>query len=318
MRITTYGTRGSSPVARPRTVRYGGNTTCLRVESACLPRGSALLVDGGTGIIPASHDLMAEGVRRILLLMTHYHHDHTQGFPLAPHVFSKDVPLDIYGPREHGVGPRQMLETLMSVPFFPVPFARVASHIACHDMDEIGTDVLLVHPESGAHLVKVDRFEHALAGSGGDDPELPPVAQCLVVRMHKTVHPEYTVSYRFEERPTGRVAVVLTDHENTESLPRDLRRHLAGADLLIQDAQYARAHYDAATAGYGHGTGDYTARVMKECGVGRLGQTHHDPMADDDQVDAIVEEARAWLRAHDAADLAERVFPCADYQQIEV
>lgn len=318
MRIKTYGTRGSTPVARPEILRYGGNTTCLRVLSSCLPVDTALLVDAGTGIVPASFDLLKEGVQRILLLMTHYHHDHTQGFPLAPHTYVKSVPIDVYGPREHGIGPRQALETIMSAPFFPVDYARVGSHITCHDMDTIGTDVLVIHPQNGARLVRLDEFEQ-LAEQGGmrNGPGRIALDDCLVVRMHKTVHPEYTVSYRFEERPTGKVAVLLTDHENTDSLPRDLRTHLSGADLLIQDAQYTRRHYETSTAGFGHGTGDYSARVMKECGVGRLGQTHHDPMADDPGVDEIVDEARAWLVANGAASLGENVFACADYQEIE-
>jgi ribonuclease BN (tRNA processing enzyme) len=142
--------------------------------------------------------------------------------------------------------------------------------------------------------------------------------ESLVIRMHKTVHPEYTVSYRFEERPTGKVMVVLTDHENTDSLPLDLRNHIRGADLLVQDAQYDRSQYEASRAGFGHGTGDYAARVMKETGAARLGHTHHDPSADDDQVEAIVAESRAWLRSNGAPAQAENVFACADYQEIEI
>ncbi len=320
MWITTYGTRGSSPMARREILRYGGNTTCLRIRSTCLPPDTALLVDAGTGIVPASLDLLKEGVRHVILLMTHYHHDHTQGFPLARHTYAESVAIDVFGPRLDGVGPRQVFQTLMSAPFFPVDYARVAPHITCHDLDAVGTEALLIHPREGARRVPVEALEGP-AGQGGLREEcLPGVAlgDCLVVRMHKTAHPEDTVTYRFEERPTGKVAILLTDHENTTPLPSDLRRHLSGADLLIQDAQYTRQQYQASTAGFGHGTGEYSARVMKECGVARLGQTHHDPMADDADVDAIVEEARAWLADNGAAPLGDSVFACGDYQEIEV
>jgi ribonuclease BN (tRNA processing enzyme) len=303
MRITAYGTRGGTPIARPGIRYYGGNTTCLRVHSTCLPAGTALLIDAGTGIVPASFDLLAEGIRRIVLLMTHYHHDHTLGFPLAPHTFEKAVPIDIYGPHEHGIGPRKVFQALMSAPFFPVDYALVAGHITCHDLDAVGTDALVIHPQDGVRR----------AESGQDAPQ-----ECLVVRTHRAVHPGCTVSYRFEERPTGKVAVLLTDHENTEALLPDLRRHVSDADLLIQDAQYTRAQYRARTAGFGHGTGDHAARVMKECNVGRLGLTHHDPMADDPDVEAIVGEARTWLADNGAADRGDAVFACADYQVIEV
>ena len=319
MRLTLYGTRGSSPISRLGAMGYGGNTTCIRVRSACLPEGNALLVDAGTGMVPASSAMMKEGIERLLLLMTHYHHDHTQGFPLAPHTYSKTVPIEVFGPREHGVGPREMLATIMSGPFFPVDFAKVGGHVQCHDLNNIGSQVLVVHPVGRHRLLRVDEFE-VQAAKG--ILELPggavPLNACLLIWMHKTSHPEYTVTYRFEERPTGRVAVILTDHENTQNLPTELRRHLTGVNLLIQDAQYLRSQYDSGTAGFGHGTGDYSAFVLKEMDVGRLGQTHHDPQADDPVVEQVVEEARAWLRAHDAAHLCDRIFACADYQEIEV
>ncbi len=320
MRVRAYGTRGSSPVQRSGTVRYGGNTTCFRIFSDCIPKRGALIVDAGSGFVPASRDLLAERLTQVAVLMTHYHHDHTQGFPLAPVTYAKDTLVRVFGPKEHGVGPREMLETIMRAPFFPVDFVRVASHFDCVSMSNIGCDVLLVHPDEGALLVRLDDFERLLAD--GTCPGVPlsrkAIGDCLVVRMHKTAHPEYTVSFRFEERPTGKVLVFLTDHENTDSLPSELRAHIQGADLLIQDAQYLRGEYDGSRAGFGHGTGDYSARVMLETSVARLAHTHHDPLADDADVEAIVEESKAWLRAHGATELAEKVFAFADYQETEV
>jgi len=321
MRIKAYGTRGSSPVQRPQTARFGGNTTCFRVFSECVPRRVALVIDAGSGFVPASRDLLAaEGFDQVVVLMTHYHHDHTQGFPLAPVTYAKKLLIRVLGPKEHGVGPREMLEAIMRAPFFPVEFAMQASHFEFTTLSNIGCDVVLIHPDEGAMVVRVEDFERLL--SDGSAPGVPltraALDECLVVRMHKTVHPEYTVSYRFEERPTGKVMVFLTDHENTDSLPAALRAHIQGADLLIQDAQYTRSQYDANRAGFGHGSGDYAARVMKETSVARLGHTHHDPMADDQDVDAIVTESRDWLRANGAAALADNVFAFADYDEVEV
>lgn len=320
MKIKTYGTRGSSPISRKEATRFGGNTTCLRVFSDCLPAGTALVVDAGSGFVPLSHDLLAEGIERIVFLMTHYHHDHTQGFPLAPHTFIKEVPLDVYGPMEYGVGPKEMMECIMQAPYFPVDFARVGSHFVFHEMRNIGSEVMLIHPEGGIHLVRVDEYERILANGAEFEPGTTRtnVEECLVVHMHKTAHPEYTVSFRFEEKPTNKVVVVLTDHENTDALPMEMRKHLEGADLLIQDAQYTRKQYETRTAGFGHGTGDYSARVMMEIGIPRLGQTHHDPMSDDPDVDAVVQEARDWLKEQGRPELADNVFACADYQEIDV
>lgn len=321
MKVTTYGTRGSTPIARADAIRFGGNTTCLRIKSECLPPGMALAVDSGSGYMPLSNDLLKEKVMDVSVLITHYHHDHTQGMMLAPHTYIPSAKTALWGPHEHGEGPREIMEDIMRSPLFPVDFAKVAHRFNCHNLKQIGTQVLVIHPVGGFTLMTVDSFERTvamgrqLALRGG---RKFPVEQCLVVRMFKTVHPEYTVSYRFEERPTGRVFVFLTDHENTDGHPTDLKNHIRGAHLLIQDGQYSQKKYQEQTAGYGHGTPEYCARTAITCKVERLGITHHDPMASDDDVDARINEARVYARENGAVEFAERIFGCADYQETEV
>lgn len=320
MRITTYGTRGSTPVSRPDTVRFGGNTTCLRIESECLPPGVAFVVDTGSGYFPLSQQLLKEGIMNVAVVYTHYHHDHTQGLLLAPHTYIPKANVEVWGPSEHGEGPREVMQDIMRAPHFPVDFKKVAHRFKCHGLQHIGTQVLVIHPVGGFTLMKVDTFERALA----EGKQLPlkngkfPMWDCLVVRMHKTTHPEYTVSYRFEERTTGRIFVFLTDHENTDGYPTDLKNHISGANLLIQDGQYSQKKYQEQTAGYGHGTPEYCARTAITCGVKKLGITHHDPMASDEDVDARVNEARAFAAANEGWESAEQIFACADYQQTEV
>jgi hypothetical protein len=52
------------------------------------------------------------------------------------------------------------------------------------------------------------------------------IDECLVVFMHKSHHPEHTVSYRIEERPTGKTFIFMTDHENEDGLSKSLRNYL--------------------------------------------------------------------------------------------
>jgi len=133
--------------------------------------------------------------------------------------------------------------------------------------------------------------------------------------MLYTDHPENTISFRFEERPTGKVFVFLTDEENRDGLPLDLRRHVSGANLLIQDAQYDREKYDTRTAGFGHGTPDYVIRLAKMCGVTRVGLTHHDPLSTDADIQSILAEAQAQLGSEDEQI---EIFACKDSSQLEV
>ncbi len=47
MRLSIWGARGSVPVSGPEYLRYGGDTTCLTIETAS---GELLIFDAGTGI----------------------------------------------------------------------------------------------------------------------------------------------------------------------------------------------------------------------------------------------------------------------------
>lgn len=305
-----YGTRGSVAVSSPRSIRYGGNTTCVRVHSDCLPDGMWLVVDAGTGIVPLSWDFTEQSGKSVAILLTHYHHDHTQGLMLTHFPYIQSLPLHMLGPYDRGIGPREVYKNLMQPPFFPVHFDEVESHLQSYNIEFANAAALLIHPRGGLLLTTADAIAEA-AELDFDGRGTWPVDGCLVVRMHRSNHPEQTISYRFEERPTGRVFVFVTDHENESCVPERFREHLAGADLLVMDCQYTREKYDKFTAGYGHATPDYVAQVAREVGVRRLGLTHHDPPASDDQIDDMVRTAQQMLPEVE-------VFGCHDYIQIEI
>ncbi len=47
MRLTTWGARGSIPVSGPQYQKYGGDTTCVELET---DSGETLILDAGNGI----------------------------------------------------------------------------------------------------------------------------------------------------------------------------------------------------------------------------------------------------------------------------
>lgn len=320
MKVTFFGTRGSTPVSDPRSVRYGGNTTCLRIESECLPKGWAFAVDTGSGFVPLSKRLLSEKIMNIGVIYTHWHHDHTQGILLAPHTFIPTADVRLWGPKEHGIGPLEVLEGLMKPPLFPVNYVKVRHHIKTIPLPHVGTQVMVIHPKGQFHLMDIHRYRSRIAL--GKQLQLGdghyPVEECLVIFMYKTEHPEYTVSFRFEEKPTGRTFVFLTDHENTASLPKELLEHVRGAHLLVQDGQYAENVYRTQTAGFGHGTPEYCAEVMVSAEAEKLGITHHDPSATDEDVAERIKEAQAKASELGVTNAEERIFGCADYAEIDV
>lgn len=316
MKVKFYGTRGSVPISNKKSVKYGGNTTCLRVISECVPPEMVLAVDAGTGFVPLSFDVLKEnGLKEVVVLFTHFHHDHTQGVFLSPILFMKNIRLNLWGPVEAGVGPKEMMGTLMRSPFFPVDFREVSSHINCKNLEFPKTNVILFHPKGGKKIMMVDAYERLVSAN----KHLPigkgkyPVEECLVVTMYKSRHPEYTIAYRFEEKPTEKTFVFLSDHENEAGIPQALKVHLKDVSLLVMDSQYTRSVYEERTAGYGHGTPDYCVLIGRESSAKKLGLTHHDPASTDGDIETILAQAEK-----ENQDGKMQIFTCYDYQEVEV
>ncbi|HEX2485060.1 MAG TPA: response regulator, partial [Myxococcota bacterium] len=139
-------------------------------------------------------------------------------------------------------------------------------------------------------------------------------------------HPALTLGYRLEA--DGAVLVYATDHEphvlpepgappGAPPLHLEDRRHvqfLAGADLVIHDAQYLLAEFPA-RRGWGHTPVECAVDYAIAAGARRLALFHHDPERSDDAVELLVE--LACSRAARAESGLE-VFAAAEGQEIEV
>lgn len=318
MFIKLYGTRGSLPIASPNAVKYGGNTTSLRVVSSCLPDGLVLAVDAGSGFRPLATEAIAEKMKELVLLHTHWHHDHTQGALIAPPFYMGNLPIRVYGPVEHNMGPREVYAAIMRKPLHPKDLAEVAHHITFHNIEHPSTQVFVVHHKGGFKKMDIEQFRR-LVSKGEQIPfdkkEKYPLSECMVIRMFYTDHPERTIAYRFEENPTGRAFVFLTDEECRAGLPQELKSFLSAADLLIQDVQYSDRLYQERTAGFGHGTPSYAVTVAKACGIKKVGFTHHDPGSSDSDIEDLVSAGENLLNG-DSGEI--ELFACADYASIEL
>jgi CheY-like chemotaxis protein len=122
--------------------------------------------------------------------------------------------------------------------------------------------------------------------------------------------------------------VYATDHEphsrhqpeaadSTQAVPihREDQRHvefLAGADLVIHDAQYTLEEYPSKLT-WGHSPAELAMDFALAAGVKRLALFHHDPLRDDAAVDQLVERCR---RRNVAGRLD--IFAAAEGQTIEL
>jgi ribonuclease BN (tRNA processing enzyme) len=285
MKVRFRGTRGSIAKPGPLTARYGGNTSCIEVRSS---RGTLIVIDCGTGSHGLGQALVAEGVTRGCLLISHTHWDHIQGLPFFAPLFDPTSEWDICGPKGVSGSLRETLAGQMESTYFPVA------------LESLGATI---------------RYWDLLQGSFQVDD--------IRVSTHHLNHPALTLAYRLEA--DGASIVYACDHEvyshaaaegNVRLEGPDLRHaeFAAGADLLIHDAQYTAAEYPA-KVNWGHSTVEYAMLVAREAGVRQLALTHHDPLRTDDQIDQIVENAQATMRAYGSSI---HVFAAAEGQTIDV
>ena len=267
MEITFWGTRGSIAKPGPATVRYGGNTSCVAVRSDA---GTLVVIDCGTGAHGLGRHLIAEADGAPVdghILVSHTHWDHIQGLPFFAPLFQAGCHWQISGPSGLGGSLSEILAGQMEYTYFPVAVDQLAASVTHQDLVEGTFDIEDVHVEA--------RFLN---------------------------HPALTLGYRLDV--DGAVVVYSSDHEPHDhdlAAGGDVARNrhddahaawLAGADLLIHDAQYLASEF-ADHVGWGHSTVEYVIDVARRADVATVALYHHDPNRTDDGVDELLAVARA-------------------------
>ena len=288
--VRFWGVRGSYPTPGPTTVRYGGNTPCVEVEAG----GHTIILDAGTGIIPLGRDLLRRSREQgkpveAVLLLSHLHHDHTQGFPFFTPAFIPSSRLHIFGPDFLNSSPKVTLDTVMTPPYFPVRLAELNAWLSFATLRE--PDLLVIGESVGGV-----GLGSAADDSLQDDPDL---VRVRVMRSY--AHPNGVLHYHIDWH--GRSVVYATDTEGYVNGDRRLANFARGASLLIHDAQYTDDHYLGlapglpTTQGYGHSTISIAVQAAQVSGAQRLALFHLAPEYDDEQLDRINDQVSQSLPA---------------------
>lgn len=276
MRIRFWGTRGSIATPGPQTNRFGGNTSCVEVETH---DGQRFIFDCGTGARLLGMWMMERAPKPIQanILISHTHWDHIQGFPFFAPAFVPGGHITVCGPDNSHNSLPETLAGQMEYTYFPVKLEDLGARIEYKDLPE------------GEHYF-------------GD----------VRVRTQTLNHPAVTLGYRIEA--DGVSVLYLCDHEpyweglwRSDAPPGDLdsilhagdRRHaefMMGADVVIHDAQYTPEEYPA-KKNWGHSTYRYATQIAAASNVKHLFLTHHDPIHDDEFLSRIEERARAIARS---------------------
>jgi phosphoribosyl 1,2-cyclic phosphodiesterase len=260
LNVSFYGTRGSTPCPSEENRRYGGNTSCVALES---PGHDPVVLDLGTGLRFFGQTQPDDGSFRGSALVTHLHWDHVQGLPFFTPILRPGARLDIYGPPQTDSTLSDAFHRFICPPFFPVTVEQLYGQMTFHDAGD--TDLVL----DGAK-VRVRPVPHVGANNG----------------------------YRVEMG--GASVAYLSDHQmpqdGSHTVSEDVLELCDGVDLLIHDAQYTPEEF-AEKSHWGHCTVEYAVFVAREAGAKRLALFHHDPARSDDQLDVLLEGARQQAAA---------------------
>lgn len=261
MDVTIWGSRGSVPVSGAGFARHGGATTCVEValhhedEAARGVAPPRVILDCGTGLAELGKR-WGERPYEALMLQTHMHWDHIQGFPFFGPLFMPGARFDLWATPREGRSWREVLDGQMARPTFPVGLDIIPARLGFRDL-----------PAQGR--VNLDG---------------------LGVSWAEVWHPSGSTAFRLDWR--GRSVVFTGDVEVAQGSFDALVELAQGADLLIMDAQYFPDEYPK-RRGFGHSTPLDAVRVAQAAGVSRLCLTHHDPTHDDARLDQKLALARA-------------------------
>lgn len=271
MKIKFWGVRGSIPTPGPKTVRYGGNTSCIEVRT---DTGDLIILDAGSGIVPLAYSLFPELPITCNLFLTHTHWDHIQGLPFFIPTFIPGNTLHIHGPYDP-VAERDIRATLsrqMEYSFFPVRMAELKANIDFVTLKERDTvqvggatiaNILMNHP--------VLNFGYRITCNGKS-------------LFFTGDHEEFYNIYDPEDAEFVEFALYI------EQRKAEIIDFIRGCDLLIVDSAYTREDYPA-KKGWGHGTFDSSISMARQAGIKTLCFVHHEPSRSDDGLEKVFQEA---------------------------
>ncbi len=255
MRVKYYGVRGSLPIPGRSTIRYGGNTACVRI----IVGSTLLILDGGSGLRTLGNELMQSefglGKGTAHILFSHAHWDHINGFPFFPPAYVKGNRLILYGSRNSDTSLKHILALQQNYINFPVR------------LDDMSASFEFIELRAGRETTCAEAR-----------------ISCFALN-----HPAGSFSYRIEHN--SKTVIYATDYEHKATLDLKLVEFVKDADLLIYDTMFTPEDYED-KRGWGHSHYLEGIKIAKAAKVKQLHLFHYSPDYNDAFIDNLQLEAQ--------------------------
>ena len=248
VKVTFFGTRGSCPCAGDAYKTFGGNTSCVAIDTG---EEAPLILDAGTGLRALGAFLRPKNSKKnpplhARLLLTHLHYDHLLGLPFFSPLEDPGSLVEVYGPQQGDAEFAAVIDSAVTPPFFPVQ-------------------------------MKEFRGEVRLIGVGDETFQLG----TATVKARWIPHSGPTLGFRIDVG--GASLAYVPDHQapsDGHSIDDAVLELCADVDVLIHDAQYDNDEFSD-KADWGHSTTAYAVHVAAQSRAKSLVLFHHDPSHDD-------------------------------------
>lgn len=286
-KIKFRGVRGSYPVVDKNFMEYGGNTSCVEVNVG----GHLIILDAGTGLINIGDDLTKEYILsgtttetrtpvKAVVLLSHIHQDHIQGFTFFRPLHIRSTVLDVYGNVNYNETLSDELATLLFGKSFPLDLGDIAGNLNIHDVNE--TDAIILKPNQSPIVKRIE-----------SDKDLQIEDDDVLITFYRSyAHPqEGVLIYKIQYK--GKTLVYASDKETYHGGDKKLSNFAQNCDLIIHDSQYTTEDYldsFVPKQGYGHSTFEMAIECKKQINAKQLVFFHYDPSYDDAKLNQIKEQ----------------------------
>ena len=278
------GVRGSYPIANKDFLKYGGNTACVEVNAG----GHKIILDAGTGMIDVGNELTQQYITsaynpqertpiKALVLLSHIHQDHVQGFTFFKPLHIDSTKVSVFGNVAEDENLGKELENMLYGKSFPLDLGDIAGKL---DIKNIEDNEIIVLKQNYEPLITTkEQYQVQF--------------EDVVIENYRSyAHPQdgvtiYKISYK------GKSLVYATDKETYLGGDKKLIEFARNCTVLIHDAQYTTEDYMntySPKQGYGHSTYDMAIEVQRQTNAEKLVFFHFDPEYDDNKLDRINEQ----------------------------
>lgn len=256
MEIRIFGARGSYPSCSPQNKKYGINTACVEIVT----KHESVIFDAGTGIMNLSSNRTSILDYPKHIILSHYHSDHISGLAYFKPFMSKDYKATIYGPVFNDKKVKEVLNTYIGPPFFPI------------NIDDFPSDLTFIE----WHV--------------GKEYEISPYCR---IKTFACTHSDLTLGYRLQS--DDKSICYITDTELGTENNAELIKFIDSSDILILDSAYTDDEYREGKTGWGHSTWQQAVRLSRAAKIKNLVLFHHSPDRTDLELDIIEKKVQNIL-----------------------